>query len=225
MFGFIYTWLRKEKGIGDFFMANNVKARYWVAVAYPENMIDDWKVTIGDVLGLPGAYCVHDKDMLGKHKGKEDHERKEHVHIMLAFPNTTTYKRAMEVFSSLNAPGKQALNKVQVINSVRNMYDYLIHDTETCKKQGKYKYDKAERIEFNNFDIGAYEQLSIDDKNKMTKELCDFIKERKISNFLDFYDMAMKEYDFSYFEIIKTYSGFFERLCKGNYHKISRMER
>lgn len=200
-------------------MDTKTKARYWTAVLYPENMRSDWEDTVGDIVGLPGSYSIHDKDMLATYQVKEDYERKVHVHMMLAFPNTTTYKRALQVFDSLSAPGKQAVNTCQAINSVRNMYEYLIHNTETCKKQGKYLYDASERKCFNNFDIGAYEQLSLDDKNRMTKELCDFIKDNGISNFLDFYDMAMQAYDFTYFEIIKTYSGFFERLCKGNFHK------
>lgn len=38
------------------------KARYWVGVLYPENMIMDWEVSIGDILQLPFAYCLHNAD-------------------------------------------------------------------------------------------------------------------------------------------------------------------
>ena len=42
----------------------SVKARYWTGVCYPENMRDDWKELVEDLLGVPTAYCVHDKDKL-----------------------------------------------------------------------------------------------------------------------------------------------------------------
>jgi hypothetical protein len=212
----------ERKVIGEFFMSNVTKARYWTAVLYPENMREGWEETIGDIIGLPYAYCIHDKDSLAKYQPKnqdEEYQRKTHVHIMIAFGNTTTYKRAMTIFSLLNEEGKQALNTCQACNSVRNTYEYLIHNTETCRKQGKYAYDTKERITGNNFDIGAYEQLSTDDKNRMAKELCDFISDNMICNFLDFYDFALAKFGSEYFEVIKTYSGFFERLCKGCYHK------
>lgn len=32
-------------------------------------------------------------------------------------------------------------------------YDYLIHDTDKCRKLGKHQYDPSERITGNGFDI------------------------------------------------------------------------
>ena len=202
-------------------MSNNQKAKYWTAVCYPENMRDDWIEQIGDILGVPYAYCIHDKDSLAKYNptDNEEYQRKTHVHIMIALPNTTTYKHAMDIFGGLSAEGKQALNTCESINSVRNTYEYLIHNTETSRKQGKYKYDISERITGNNFDIGSYEQLSLADKKRMTRELCDFITNNCITNFADFYEQSMLQFGEEYFESISTYSGLFERLCKGNYHK------
>ena len=40
-----------------------VKVRYWWGILYPENMIENWKDQIEDVLQLPFCYCVHDKDL------------------------------------------------------------------------------------------------------------------------------------------------------------------
>ena len=80
------------------------KARYWTAVCYPENMRPDWKERIGEILQLPYAYCVHDKDVQS-----DGDDRKAHVHIMVAWPNTTTYKAALEVFRGLSAPGAQCV--------------------------------------------------------------------------------------------------------------------
>ena len=97
------------------------KARYWVAVLYLENMVEGWRDKIDDVVEVPYAYCVHDmcRDLKSEH-------RKDHVHIILAFPNTTTYKHAMAVFDLLSAPGRKALNTCKAVINIRSKYDYLI---------------------------------------------------------------------------------------------------
>ena len=50
---------------GDFFMAetSREKARYWVAIMYPENMLDNWEDEISGKVQVPFAYCIHDKCM------------------------------------------------------------------------------------------------------------------------------------------------------------------
>lgn len=197
-------------------MAKIEKARFWVGVLYQENMREDWQDEIGDLIQMPYAYCchTHDKDSKSEH-------RKDHLHLIITFPNTTTYKHAMSVFEQLSAKGKTALNKIEAIINIRNMYDYLIHDTETCRKREKELYDKSERITGNNFDIGIYEQLGAAEKSDMCKELCSAIIENGFTNFTDFYAFVISNYeDTNYFEIIKTYSGLFERLTRGNFQKM-----
>ena len=162
-------------------MAKIDKARFWVGVLYPENMREDWQENIGDIVQLPYAYCCHTQD-----KDSKSEHRKDHTHLILSFPNTTTYKHAMSVFNQLSAEGKTAINKCEAIINIRNMYDYLIHDTETCRKQKKELYSKEDRITGNNFDIGAYEQLGVAEKNDMCKELCTAILDNGFTNFTDF---------------------------------------
>jgi len=206
-------------------MAKQEKARYWLAVAYPENMQPDWQDTIGDVIGLPLAYCIHDKDHLAQYQAKrqsdQERQRKTHIHLIMAFPNTTTYNTALTLVNKLSLDGKQCCNKVESSNSIRNSYEYLIHNTETCKKQKKYLYDVSERVTVNNFDIGAYEQISIQDKNRMIDEICEEIVRNNIMNFADLYMFVKSNYDNTYFEILSTHHSFFEKLTKGIYQKLT----
>lgn len=190
------------------------KTKYWVGILYPENMIENWKDELGDLLQLPYAYCVHDKDL-----DNDGDDRKVHVHLILTFPNTTTYKHAFDVYSKLNAVGRVAINKIEAIINIRHMYDYLIHDTEDCRKKGKYLYDKSERITGNNFDIGSLEQMSAIEKDKMLIELANEITQMNFTNFADFYIFVISNYDDIYFQVVKGYSGFLERLTKGNYQR------
>lgn len=202
-------------------MAKIDKARFWTGVLYPENMREDWEVAIGDIVQYPYAYCKHTQD-----KDTKSEHRKDHVHIILAFPNTTTYKHAMSVFSLLSAEGKKALNKCEAVIGIRNVYDYLIHDTETCKKQGKELYPAEARITGNNFDIGAYEQLGTAEKNEMFLQMGEAIREHGFTNYMDFYEFVVDTYeDMNYIEVMRTYSSHFERMTRGNYQRWEQQQR
>lgn len=191
------------------------KTRFWAGVLYQENMREDWREAIGDIVQLPYAYCEHTAD-----KDSKSEHRKDHVHIILAFPNTTTYNHAMGVFSLLSAEGRQALNTAQAVIGIRNCYDYLIHDTESAQKQGKELYPPEARITGNNFDIGSYEQLGIAEKNAIFIELSNAIKDNGYTNYMDFYEYVVETYeDMNYIEVMRSYSSHYERLTKANYQK------
>ena len=192
------------------------KSKYWVGVLYPENMVENWETLIYDLIPFPFSYCIHDKDT-----NKDGSIRKKHLHLIVAFNNTTTYNHALSVFSNLNAEDKVAVNTIERILNIRNMYDYLIHDTEGSKKEGKYLYSPEERVEGNNFDIGSFEQLSKMEKMQIQMELAKIIVDNEFTNFVDFFNYYQENFaDRSdYTEVVVLYSGFFERLTKGNYLK------
>lgn len=196
-------------------MENRInKARYWTGVLYPENMVDGWEEKIGDIVQLPFAYTLHTTDV----DSKSEH-RKDHIHLILVFPNTTTYKHALSVFGLLNAPGRKAINTCEAVINIRHCYDYLIHDTDNARKQGKFLYSPEDRITGNLFDIGSYEQISQAEKHEMLKDLCDYIIQQKICNFADFYIGAMQNFDAEYFQIITANNSFLDRLTRGNFLK------
>ena len=194
------------------------KGRYFEAILYPENLIEDWQEEISDLVQVPFCYCIHDKDL---NKEKKE-ERKAHVHIVLAFSNTTTRRYAFTVFSKLQAEGKQAfayggIGGVQVISNIRHMYDYLIHDTNECRKKRKHLYSADERISGNNFDIGMYEQLSVVDEQQMRNEITNLIYEKQITNFLTLRLEIQNNYESKYEKVLTSHSSMFERCTKGMY--------
>lgn len=191
------------------------KARYWWAVLYPENMVPDWESRIGDIVQVPYAYAAHtlDKDSKSEH-------RKDHVHLILVFGNTTTYKHAMEVFNLLSAPGKKALNTCEACVNIRHCYDYLIHDTETCRKEGKHQYDPDHRVTGNNFDIGAYEALSQAEKAEMSQEIVTLIIGKKITNLADCYIIVMDQFGGDYFQVFQANNAFYEEALQGELPQV-----
>lgn len=199
-------------------MSNQTKTRYWWAVLYPENMNPFWERDIADLLQVPFSYCIHDID-----KDSKSEHRKTHVHIIIAFANTTTYNHAFEVFSNLNVEGKHAFNKIEPCVSIRHCYDYLIHDTDGCRTKGKELYDKKFRICGNNFDIGCFEQVSTAEIKKMRGELARFCIDNLFTNYSDFLLEIYHSFDDKYQDIAETNSALFERICKGNFLNVTKI--
>ena len=196
---------------------NISKGRYWCAILYPESMIPNWQDKIEELLEIPFAYCVHDKDF-----DEAEDERKLHTHIILAFANTTTKKHATNLLQRLALDGKSACAEIKSVINIRQKYEYLIHNTDKARKEGKFEYDKSERILCNNFDIGSYEQLDMARKNEIYIELSDLIRDRGIYNYMDFYNVARDFFDDgSYIEVARCYSGHFNKLCDANYQRLT----
>lgn len=196
------------------------KNRQWTAVLYNENMREGWKEEIENLVQLPYAYCVHDRGL----DIEKDERRKVHTHLVLVWPSPTTYKHAMEVFSRLNAPGRKALNTCEPVYNARRIYDYLIHDTDDCRKKGKFLFPASERITGNNYDIGSYEQISQTEKNEIFDGLTELVFTESVSNFADFVLCARVQYQERMEvarDVLRAYSGYFDRLIKGNYHRMN----
>lgn len=197
-------------------MAGYGKNRQWVGVLFNENMREGWQDEIENLVQLPFAYCVHDKGL----QLEDGEHRKVHTHLILVWPAPTTYKHACEVFDRLSASGRRCFAAIEPVYNAGRMYDYLIHATEDCVKKGKYAFSPSERITGNNYDIGSYVQVSQTDKNEMFDKLTDLILANQISNYADFILASRFEYpeekELSR-DIIRSYSGYFERLIKGVY--------
>lgn len=163
-------------------MAKQVKARYWVGVCWVSSMVENWQAQLGDLVQLPFAYCLHDKDL-----DSAGAQRLPHIHLILCWRNTTTYNVALKVFNRLSAEGKQCCNTIQEVIGMRNQYEYLIHNTDAAKAEDKHQYLPEERIVGNNFDIGLLEQFSLADKDIALREMIDLIKAEKVFNMLDFW--------------------------------------
>lgn len=206
------------------------KAKYWLAVTYPENMLDGWQEKAADILQIPYAYCIHDKDKSG-HISKESPEgdRKIHVHWILAFEFTngnTTRKHAQTVINLLSADGRVCCPGVEASLNIERSFRYLIHDTDKAREDGKYQYDASERISGNGFDIDRYITLSTEQKLKMQKELTDYCVDGKFFDISTFYEMAIlrdcAKFGPEYYQVFQGINAQIDRLCRANYNKRQR---
>lgn len=193
------------------------RAKYWWGVLYPENMVSEWEEEISEIIQFPFCYCKHNLD-----QDANSEHRKDHIHLIIAFNNTTTYKWVFSIFDKLSADGKKALNKIEAIQNIRYAYDYLIHDTENSRKKGKFLYSFTDRICGNNFDIGSYEQISMQEEYEMKLELINDIAKNGFMDMIDFTKFVQSNYDTKYVKLILNNSSLFERYTKSNYQKWER---
>lgn len=200
--------------------AGETKVKLWEGICYPENMREDWEDEIDDILQVPFAYAIHDID----HDTKSKH-RKTHVHLIVVWGGNTTRKAIINVLNRLSAEGKKCCPSAEPVNNIRHAYDYLIHDTASCRKKGKELYPVESRIEGNNFDIGQLEQLSTQDKQDMLFELLGVIMAEGYETINDFTAAVLRDYPAQYREIIIGYNSILERYCRGNYLNAERQRK
>lgn len=197
---------------------SRITAKYWEAILYPENMLPHWKEIIEDVIQVPLAYCVHDKD---PHIDKSSGEtiKKIHVHLFIAYTNVTTINQILKLCNKLSLPGKKCCSVAEEVVSPLHAYDYLIHATKKAQEQGKYLYPENERILGNNFDIHFIANEDEHEKCIKVQQLTELIIQNKITNYVDFVNAVFNSYDDSYFHLQEIKCNYFEKLIKGNYNK------
>lgn len=229
----------------ELIMAQRIeKAKVWLAVTYPENMVEGWEEDAPDILqGIPFAYCIHNKDTEGHSLAEGEelpdnlrkylHEqgarrcvRKVHVHWIISLKDvkegTTTRKHATDIMNQFSKAGRTCCPGCEACINLRYAYDYLIHDTENAQKKGKHLYDLEERVTGNTFDIERMVSISAEQKLMMSQELCDFIIERQIKDTSDLYVKMCEEFGDSYYEIYKANNAMYDRLCRGVFNKSQR---
>lgn len=214
------------------------KAKVWLAVTYPENMVEDWKEQAADLLqGIPFAYCVHDQDQQG-HVTKDPEQmefietqvistsRKVHVHWILYLKDikdgTTTRKHATDIINLLSLPGRRCAPPCEACLNIEHAWNYLIHDTEGARKAGKHLYPAECRKTGNTFDIERYIRLSAEQKLEMARELCDYVANYRIKDMYTLYLRLSSDFDESYFQIYKENNALLDRLCRGVFNDMMR---
>lgn len=198
------------------------KARFWLHILYPENMIYGWEEEIADLVEVPYAYCIHDKDKSG-HISLEfpEGDRKKHVHAITAWTTGgQTKKRAWETVESLAKPGRVCSLEPRPSSNIEHSYAYLIHDTENAQKKGKHLYSPEERITGNSFDIDRFIVLDSDEKLKMAEELMDFAVAGGYRNAKAYY-VAFKDHFVGphWFEVYKANANAINQICRGNWQE------
>lgn len=178
--------------------------RYWQAILYLDHIVDDWKEKISSICTLPFECILHDKD-----NNKDGTHRKDHIHIIVAWTNTTKPLSAFKVFSkigiALSKDGQSvfAPNTMEAIDKIGNAHRYMTHNTDDAQKKGKHLYDDDELISGNSFDIGMYEQLDKGEESEIKSAIEALILEKRIKNYLKLKLICRQLNDSRYIKVLE----------------------
>lgn len=191
------------------------KARHFTFLIYPDSAPTGWLEVLRDI-GLPMAISpIHDKDEadqkrveatisdsrnIWSEEQQEEYRRshkykKEHYHVVYVSKTPITPSAVRNRLQ--RALGNLAVNMVQVVDNIENMYLYLSHDSASAIEEGKYKYAKDDIVHLNNFDIDRYITLDKEEKNELLNIITDMIIDENILNIVNL-DIFVKEHGEKY---------------------------
>lgn len=169
-----------------------VKARNFAFILYPESIPSDWKVRL-ETLGVCMAISpLHDKDK-SEIEGQE--YKKPHYHVVYIAKNPVTVESIrLKIKRCL---GVSAVNHVEIVDNVENMYLYLTHESKDAFAKNKHVYSKSDIVLLNDFDIDRYVTLDEAQKKDLKVLIMNLINKKHIVNsahLLDFVDEHGAEY-------------------------------
>ncbi len=114
------------------------------------------------------AYIEHNRDT------NEDGTPKDrHIHILLHLVNASTVDRVRDWFKGYTDTLGLPVNTLgQVMHDISSSFEYLTHETEQAKAEGKFIYDKSEVV---SNDIKYFQDNTLYDEDNITLalgELC-----------------------------------------------------
>ena len=117
-----FSWQRPRRGTGG----RSVMSRTWSR---------GWQDSIGDLVQMPYCYCIHDADA----------DDKESIAKTTCTLSSAGLARQPTRWPSLSfSSSAKAVNTCKPVLNMRHAYDYLIHDTESCRKARKHLYGPEE---------------------------------------------------------------------------------
>lgn len=116
--------------------------------------------------------------------GKKKFYLKPHYHVIYVAKNPVTANSVRQKIQKIL--GVDALAEVKIIaTSVRNMYDYLTHESVDAIAKKKHVYDKKDILCLNNFDIDRYDELDSADKKELFYDVLDLVLDYGFRNIIE----------------------------------------
>ena len=119
----------------------------------------------------------------------------------------------------------EAVKQIQVVGDLKNMVNYLTHNTAQAIADGKYQYDKAELIPLNGFDLTKLYKLDKDYLFKLNMEIMPIIRQNECKNIAEFTDLILDNEIITEEELnqlMVKYGASIERVCRGYFQKHNR---
>lgn len=156
------------------------KGAHWTFLVYPDSAPKNWI----DILTETGCEIaispLHEFDIDNEESGEL---KKPHWHIILSYPNSTTYNTIKAITDKTNSPIPKLLN------SVKGMLRYFTH----MDHPHKHQYKKEDIQLLNGFEMDKYVPLTLSQKYKIKKDIFQYIKDHKIKYYVELLECLMFE--------------------------------
>ncbi|WP_105107736.1 Rep family protein [Streptococcus suis] len=153
--------------------------------------------------------------------------KKEHYHAIYVAKNPVTADSVRKKLQSVL--GVDAVGLVQIVStSVRNVYEYLTHESVDAVAKKKHVYPKSEIQLLNGFDIDRYDVLDSAEKKEYYYKILDIIRDYEIPNIIDLeYFIADNEQKFGISvdvlrEVVENKTGMMRAYFDGSYQRSKR---
>lgn len=166
-------------------MGNNIKARHWAIVVYPESAPENWLEMIEETRLSFAVSPLHDKDA-----NPDGEAKKAHWHVILSWDGPQRASAAQKIAEMVNAPIPVRLE------SVRGAYRYFTHKDNP----EKFQYDEKHIKLFNGFDVSEYIALTKEEKYEAIKQIKLLIYENNITEYIALLD-ELEHQDFNLFKV------------------------
>lgn len=201
--------MTKEKETKETKVKKDRKARHWAIIIYPESAPSDWE----EKLQQTGCVCaispLHDSDV----NESTGEVKKEHWHIVISYPNTTTFNNVKALCDDLNAPIPQ------VLNSVKGAIRYFTHQDNP----EKFQYDAKDVKTINGFDLEEYTKPTANEIYEIKHQIIEYIKENKVVHYIDLVS-DMFEINYDWFKVCIDNTLLFNGLCTSLWKKLKWQE-
>lgn len=181
----------------------SVKKRNWCFVLYPDSLPVYWEDIILKC-GIPFALSpLHDADF----NPATAEAKKPHYHAIGHWDGPTTYSTAKALADMLGGPVPLPCE------SVRGAYRYFTHQDNPEKAQ----YDAKDIRVFNGFSIGDFVELTRSEEDKLSRQLCDIITGREITEYSQLIDYLIESDQNELFSVASRKTLFLREYIKGKW--------
>lgn len=119
----------------------------------------------------------------------------------------------------------EAVKQIQVVKDLKNMVNYLTHNTDQAIAEGKYQYNQEDLIALNGFNLAKLYKLDNDYLFKLNMEIMPIIRQNECKNIAEFTDLILDNEIITEEELnqlMVKYGATIERVCRGYFQKHQR---
>lgn len=185
-----------------------VKARTWAMIFYPESLPAEWEQIVQS-WGHPVAISpLHDADIYetGDLKGET---KKPHYHVLLRYPNCTTFNKIKQYTDELNQPIPQ------VCDSIKYAYEYFTHKNAP----NKHQYTEEDIKVINGFALRDYVTETRTERGGLRTSVFQVINESKCKEFCDLIDILIDSGAFDLLDYVEANAYFIDKYLSSKRYK------